>query len=76
MNVGGGKRMSIDRLRVLAEGEGESLHTWVEELDLEIMVSDRAGLPDELVQPLFRHDTLAGDIAVGAVVITRWRPVD
>lgn len=42
-------------LPISAEGECISLHTRIQELDLEYMVGNNAALPDELVEPLPGH---------------------
>jgi hypothetical protein len=47
-----------DRLNDLrggsAEGEDQGLHTRIEELDLELSITDVSRLPDQLIQPLVR----------------------
>jgi len=59
----------------LAEGERVGLGARVEEGDLEGAVGNRAGLADELVQPLFGHHPAALVVDVGPVRRTRRLPV-
>src|SRR5262249_46094596 len=59
-----------------AEGESIGLHAGVEELDLEGPVRDRAALPDELVEPLPGHGSLAIGVDVGAMAVAGRGAVD
>src|SRR5262249_41004075 len=58
------------------EGEGVGLDPGVEKADLEGAVRDRAALPDQLVESLPGHDTLAVGIDVRAVAGAGSRAVD
>jgi hypothetical protein len=42
-----------------AKRERKSLHAGIEKLDLELSIADRLLLPDQLIQPLFGHRTVA-----------------
>jgi hypothetical protein len=57
-----------------AERERESLNTRVEKLDLELSVSDGRRLPDQLIQPLFGHRSVALGVNVNSVSSPRRLP--
>src|SRR5271165_979396 len=73
---GGVLAVSRAGLPDLAEGERVGLDPGVGEGDLEGAVGDGAGLPDELVQPLFGHRSVALAVHVGPVRRTRRLAVD
>src|SRR5207247_642084 len=50
-----------------AEREAERLDAWIEKLDFELAVDDRALLPDQLIGALFGHNAAALLIDVSAV---------
>ena len=51
----------------LAERERKSLHAGVGEFDLELAISDRLRLPDQLIQPRFYHRAAALVVDVNSV---------
>src|SRR5881275_310297 len=55
-----------------AERERKSLHARIEELDLELSVSDGGRLSDQLIQPLFGNRAVALVVDVDAVS-SAWR---
>src|SRR5580698_10759540 len=57
-------------LEILAEGEGEGLHTGIEEFDFERAVFDCAFLTDELVETMALDCASSAGVGVAAVVIT------
>jgi hypothetical protein len=59
-----------------AEGERESLHAGVEELDREQSVDERLRLPDELEQPMFSDCSVAALVDVESMSGGRWLSVD
>src|ERR1700730_16591031 len=61
---------------ISAEGECVSLDAWIEELDLECMVSNRTTLSDQLVKALPGHHTLPVGIDIGAVAVAGRRTVN
>ena len=50
-----------------AEGERESLHARIEKLDLELTISNRLRLPDQLIQPLVGHRAVTLLVNVNAI---------
>jgi hypothetical protein len=62
-----GRKMKWPGRPDLTEGEGVSLHTGVEERDLEGMPGDGPRLPDELVKPLFGGGAVALAVKVRPV---------
>jgi hypothetical protein len=60
----------------LAEGEGVGLNTGIEERNLECVLSNRANLSDELVEPLFGNRAVAFAVNVNSVSSARWQAID
>src|SRR5207248_4799521 len=58
-----------------SERKDISLHARIEKLDLEHSIGNRLGLPDELVEPLFRGRAVALLVDVGPVSIPRRAPI-
>src|SRR5260370_17010825 len=69
-----------DRMKSLcrgsAERESESLHARIEKLDLELAISNVPRLPDQLIQPLVGHRTVALLVNVTSVSLARRQSID
>src|SRR5580698_6036812 len=59
-----------------AEGKVISLRSRIEELDLELAIHDRVGLPNELVQPRFDNRAVAWAVNISTVSGTRRLSID
>src|SRR5918993_5457032 len=59
-----------------AEGEAISFHPRIEKLDLKLSISDRLGLPDQLVEALFADRAVAPLVDVGSVSGIRRLSID
>src|SRR5215216_424125 len=59
-----------------AEREDKSFHAWVEELDLELSISDGLRLSDQLIQPLFANRAVSLLVNVDSMSSARRLPID
>ena len=61
---------------LLAEREGERLHTGIEKLDFELAIGDRSRLSNQLIQAVLGDSTFALVVDVASMVRTRRPSID
>src|SRR5271154_3497008 len=61
---------------ISAESESIGLGAWIEEADLKGMIRHRAGIADQLIKPLRRHDAVPFRIDIDAMGRARALAVD